>query len=257
MIETKKQLNTVLFLQYRDGDNYKHGMHVVLTGEMSQSEWDRVRDALMKKSLYDVSAVIAHQVGLPSPSFYFMGCDDWPNQETDHVFTEIENFEEDFDPDNQLTIDHPTLSMTGADFVARIESVVWDIAAEKNRMEVAGRQRVSVDPSGEYFCALHDGDNGGYRLVVTRVENKFLPLLSLPFAPWADAPTVRWTTDGIDLSGKTGEPIAHVSLTSETFQMAKAMAGEDPDFFKQLIANSAVLSWRETDARAGDRPHTA
>lgn len=123
-------MNTKLHLLYRDGDNYKRWMEVVLAGEL-----DAEALALIESKL-DQAFCIAHQVGLPTPSFGFRGMDGWPNEEIDHVYTTLIAFEDGApSPDDLRTDLSPTIAMTAAELLENFKRVAeWDVGKEWRRM---------------------------------------------------------------------------------------------------------------------------
>lgn len=123
--------NTELSLMYRDADNYKAHMTVVLAGVITDEQL-----AAIKPKLFDHYFIIAEQVGLPTPSFQFCGYDNWPNEDCDHVYTTWGDFEDGIPKAvDMLTDSEPTIELTVEQLVANILAVEeWDVEKEWQRM---------------------------------------------------------------------------------------------------------------------------
>ncbi len=123
--------NTELFLMYRDADNYKAYLTVVLAGAITDEQL-----AAIKPKLSDGCFIIAEQVGLPTPSFQFSHYDNWPNEDCDHVFTTWGAFEGGVPTAAEmLTDDEPTIELTVDQLVVNILAVEeWDVEKEWRRM---------------------------------------------------------------------------------------------------------------------------
>lgn len=122
--------NTELFLMYRDADNYKAHITVVLAGAITDEQI-----AAIKPKLSDGYFIIAEQVGLPTPSFEFRGYDNWPNEDCDHVYTTWGDFEDGIPVAvEMLTDEEPTIELTVDQLVANILAVSWDVEKEWQRM---------------------------------------------------------------------------------------------------------------------------
>lgn len=119
-------MNTEIKLMYVDADNYKKTDRVVLAGEISADQIERIQECLD-----DGEFLIAHQLGLPSPVEQMEALG-----EADHVWTTMTAFQhgEEPSPEDMLTQDAPTLAMTVDQFVAAIEAVEWDTHAEMERL---------------------------------------------------------------------------------------------------------------------------
>ena len=122
-------MNTQLSLMYRDASNYKLHLDVVLSGTLSNSDIAEIRSKLV-----DGQFVIAHQVGLPTPSVRFASRYSFPTED-DHVYTTLADFEdEDLDPAALAITTDETPLMSCSDFMERVRSVVWDEGAEMRRL---------------------------------------------------------------------------------------------------------------------------
>lgn len=125
-------MNTILRLKYSDASNYKQSLDVILSGVITA---DQIQT--LERKLEMGSDIIAHQVGLPTPSEQFDENFDFPTED-DHVWTSIEQFEEgttdvnDFDTEKE-----PTVDMTVDQFMERVEAVdSWDLMAEIERLDI-------------------------------------------------------------------------------------------------------------------------
>ena len=126
-------INTKLNLMYRDGDNYKAFLNVVVAGAITAPQIAQIRTGLD-----DGEFIIANQVQLPTPSFNFRGQDNWPNEELDHVWTTLPDFEGDLKPTELHTQAPPTEhNITIEQLAAAIATAKWDVAAEWDRMKNA------------------------------------------------------------------------------------------------------------------------
>lgn len=106
-------MNTVFELMYRDAGNYKSYRTEILTGEVSQKDWQAIVATLDMGELF-----VAEQVGLvqPEPS---TGLD----PELDHGFTCLVEAE----TGPHYTEAAPTLDISAADLVARFKAVTaWN-----------------------------------------------------------------------------------------------------------------------------------
>jgi hypothetical protein len=125
-------MNTKLSLIYRDADNYSASKDVVITGEITQQQIDKI-----KENLVDGCFIIAHQVGLPTPSENFGGMDNYPNWEIDHVYTML--FDGKPTSEQLHTAEVATIDMTIDELAKNISITSWDINAELNRLELKWR----------------------------------------------------------------------------------------------------------------------
>ena len=124
--------NTKLELVYCDSDNNKVRETVILIGGLSP-----VQIVMMARKLKDGDKIIAHQIGLPTPSQQQQGTDYWPSDEIDHVFTTLEAFEDGSVPhlEDLLTTEAPTHDLSIEDVYQRLIQVKeWDISTEWNRL---------------------------------------------------------------------------------------------------------------------------
>jgi hypothetical protein len=134
-------MNTKLDLMYRDASNYKASQSVVLAGEITAEQI-----AAIASKLDDGAFLIAHQVGLPTPSDAFSGNDNYPNDDIDHVFTTLVEFENARETDNELpapedflTDEAPTMPLDIATLASRIASTSeWNVVAEWDRLNGCG-----------------------------------------------------------------------------------------------------------------------
>lgn len=121
-------MNTQLALMYRDASNYKISLDVVLAGVLSEPDI-----AEIKNKLVDGQFVIAHQIGLPTPSVRFASKYSFPTED-DHVYTTLSDFEDETPTPQSLITDDDQILMSTSDFMARIRAVVWDEGAEMQRL---------------------------------------------------------------------------------------------------------------------------
>ncbi len=119
-------MNTRLTLSYRDAANYKTSLSVVLTGSFAPEQVVAIR-AKLNEGRY----IIPGQVGLPNPAAQFQGKDGFPNEDLDHVWVQLNDFEDISDVNQVLsdisTEDAPTYPLTVAALAAafaRLEG--WD-----------------------------------------------------------------------------------------------------------------------------------
>ncbi|WP_425953111.1 hypothetical protein [Ralstonia pseudosolanacearum] len=124
--------NTKLELVYCDADNCQVRETVVLSGVLSQ-----VEIVMLARKLQEGDKIIAHQVGLPTPSLQQRGNGDWPNEKIDHVFTTLEAFEGGAVPhmEDLLTLEPPTHELSIKDLYQSLLDVKgWDVASEWGRL---------------------------------------------------------------------------------------------------------------------------
>jgi len=133
-------VNTVVTLLYTDADNYKQYSKICLSGEISSSLRERLRKALARDE-----GIIAHQIGLPTPSEQAASYDSFPNDDIDHVWTTIAEIDHD-EPFGTTREGEPLMSTL--EFVQRIETAVWDVKAEWERL----KSEFEVE-SSSYDCA--------------------------------------------------------------------------------------------------------
>lgn len=126
--------NTRISLLYRDASNYKYTVEVVLAGLLTVEQLATLRSAAS-----DGCFIIAHQVGLPTPSFQAKGKDDWPSDELDHVWTTLAVDDGSMSLSDWHTADPCTLPMPVSEFVAEVAAMKgnWDVAGEWERMQNA------------------------------------------------------------------------------------------------------------------------
>jgi len=136
--------NTKLNMMYRDGANYKNSMAVVLSGAISSEQFHELKDRLV-----DGYMLIAEQVGLPTPSFAFLGYDNWPSDDMDHSWTTMVDFDEGGVAEDRYmslrTNDDPTVDMSISTLVERLRGTEWDDVSEWERMVKFSEGMVSAD----------------------------------------------------------------------------------------------------------------
>lgn len=125
-------MNTLLQLNYADASNHKKDIELVLEGEITV---DQI--ATIASKLNEGESIIAHQVGLPTPSEKFDEDFDFPTAD-DHVWTDIEAFSYgNPSPKDMLTDKEPNFHMTISEFVEKMKAVEeWDIGAEMERLDI-------------------------------------------------------------------------------------------------------------------------
>ena len=103
-------MNTKMSYMYRDADNYKSFTEIVISGELTEVQKNRI-----VSKLDDDTYFIPEQLGLPANRL-----DDYPyDPEVDHPYCELIGFE--------LTAADATESLTVEELVAAFESVEsWD-----------------------------------------------------------------------------------------------------------------------------------
>lgn len=124
--------NTKISLMYRDADNYKAHKEVIVSGAITAEQIQQIRSGLE-----DGQFIIADQVGLPTPSFDFMKYDSWPNDDSDHVWTTLPDFEGDVSPAELHTTDEETEEITIEQLAEAIANAKWDVPTEWARMQAA------------------------------------------------------------------------------------------------------------------------
>ena len=122
-------MNTLLTLTYRDAENYKAFVDVVLQGEFTREDIKSI-----KSNLHDGEHIIANQVGLPSPSDRMAGYDSFPNNAIDHVWTEFPLESLDKPNEHKTNLNH-TINMTASAFAKAVAAQKWDVLSEWQRME--------------------------------------------------------------------------------------------------------------------------
>lgn len=123
--------NTQLELRYVDAAGHKAYETVVLDGAITQEQI-----AIIKAHLEDGECLIAHQVDLPTPAETFEDRYDFPTDD-DHVWTELEAFADGAPSVEDLLTDDPDDGlMSIEEFVKRVSSVEWDVAAEMERLGI-------------------------------------------------------------------------------------------------------------------------
>jgi len=137
-----KQQNTRLGLLYRDAGNYKKTLTVVLAGAITEAQL-----AVVRSRLEEGRYCIAHQVGLPTPAEQNIGKDDWPNDDLDHVYTELANLTEPVEAHMLHTSEPPTLELSVDEWVEDMAAVeYWDVAEETARQREFARR--ATRPAG-------------------------------------------------------------------------------------------------------------
>tara|TARA_B100000949_G_scaffold231730_1_gene244446 strand:- start:816 stop:1208 length:393 start_codon:yes stop_codon:yes gene_type:complete len=124
-------MNTQFNLLYKDINNTKASVTVILAGAITDAQIDAIMD-----KLDDGMYFIPNQVGLPAPADTLAEHADFPHPEQDHAWTIIKAFHHGDKPtaDSMLTQDAPTHSMTIDELVSRIVQVEWDEDAEWERL---------------------------------------------------------------------------------------------------------------------------
>lgn len=122
--------NTELCLMYRDADNYKFEVMVVLKGELSQEAWSKL-DEIAE----DGAFVIAEQLGLPTPHETIEAKGFTFPTEADHAWTTVCELEDEVTDVAELFTDaQPTIDMTAEELAAKIDGVTWNLLAESERL---------------------------------------------------------------------------------------------------------------------------
>lgn len=122
-------MNTILNLVYSDANNHKKEINVVLDGSIND---DQIK--IINQCLIDGEFVIAHQVGLPTPSLLFSEKYSFPTED-DHVYTKLFDFcNEAPCASSLLTKSEPTIDLTIDDFIHNISTVKWDELKESMRI---------------------------------------------------------------------------------------------------------------------------
>lgn len=125
-------MNTELSLKYVDASNYKSYLTVVLSGAITTEEV-----TLLSQHLEDGDSIIAHQVGLPTPSELLASQFQFPSVD-DHVWTMLESFEHGIPQastmhtDKAATINNYSISQ----FVQKVSKTNWDISKEMARLDI-------------------------------------------------------------------------------------------------------------------------
>lgn len=121
--------NTELELVYADSYNNKVATTVVLEGAITQEGID-----ILDMLLVDGGYLIAHEVGLPTPSEQITANGNLFPTEADHIFTRIEDIYEGTAIAEQLHTDRPaTVNMDIAGLIKAIQNAPRDEAAEMER----------------------------------------------------------------------------------------------------------------------------
>lgn len=133
-------MNTKLELMYRDQDNYKKSMYVVLAGAISKNQI-----GVISENLEDGMFVICDQLGLPTPSEKLSADYEFPTG-SDHVWTTLADFE-DGEPSPEMlhSSDEATIDMTIDDLVSRIKNVSWNVCTEIARLGIPEQVVVIFD----------------------------------------------------------------------------------------------------------------
>lgn len=122
--------NTRITLTYTSGNLDKTDKEVIVRGEISRAQIERIKD-----NLIDGEFIIAHEVGLPTPSENFYGFNDYPSKEYDHVRTRMIDFiGEDCDIESLLTDEPESMNITIEELSHKIANAEWDDEAEMARM---------------------------------------------------------------------------------------------------------------------------
>lgn len=104
--------NTLLFYEYRDGANYAVTSAAILAGEISEADEARLRAGLDEGGMF-----IPGQIGLPDLQDSFVTPSEWSDK-YDHPWHRM--------LDITVTDYEPTLPVSLAEIIEKIESVTWD-----------------------------------------------------------------------------------------------------------------------------------
>ncbi|UAA39629.1 hypothetical protein KIH87_04530 [Paraneptunicella aestuarii] len=125
-------MNTELSLKYVDASNYKSYLTIILSGAITTEEI-----TTLSQHLEDGDSIIAHQVGLPTPSELLASQFQFPSVD-DHVWTILEAFEHGIPQANSMhtekaaTISNYSISQ----FVQRVSNADWDVSEEMARLNI-------------------------------------------------------------------------------------------------------------------------
>lgn len=105
--------NTKVHYIYRDGANYKLHFSVILSGEIPEDVWEKLKDAVYLDEFYPA------KLGLPADTFVTQGYAEYPDDPDNH---EIMYWE--------LTDKEPTVNCTAEDFVKGLLNGVCTLKKE-------------------------------------------------------------------------------------------------------------------------------
>lgn len=129
-------MNSVLELTYKDADGFTQCDSYVVEGLFTQEEILEMQ-SIMGRIDSEACFVIAHELGLPTPSEKMADEDDgcFPSSQ-DHVFTMVDLFRDHTPTPTHFQTDEPATDAgvsTGV-LLARFRQAQWDIAAEMARL---------------------------------------------------------------------------------------------------------------------------
>lgn len=124
--------NTKINIEYRDADNYKSGVDLILAGEFTREQW-----ASLSSVFHEGEFFVPAQIGLPNPALLFQDQPDFPNEEADHGSCVLTDFDVPYDDyyQHNRTKESPTHFMSCNEFYEACKNAQWDPVAEYARME--------------------------------------------------------------------------------------------------------------------------
>lgn len=147
--------NTRILLTYTSGNQDKTDKEFVVKGELNSEQVERIQGGLI-----DGEFIIAHEVGLPTPSENFYGFNDYPSKEYDHIFTRLPEFMHDeVDIESMITDEVACTNVTIEELSHKILNAEWDLDAEIARIGLDYSVSENVDEDeinneGEDFNTL-------------------------------------------------------------------------------------------------------
>jgi len=123
--------NTKLNIQYRSGNNDKSSCDVVIQGQFTVSQFNRLIEL--------GTEFVPAELGIENPAMNFAGLDGFPVDGVDHGFCTLEYNADSYDDfiRESKTSKPPTISLSVDAFLDGFENAPCDATAEFQRMALA------------------------------------------------------------------------------------------------------------------------
>lgn len=128
-----KQMNTKLIVQYRNANNNKSSNDFILEGTFSKAQFDRLVEL--------GEEIVPREIGIRNPAMNFLGMDDFPLEGVDHGYCTLEYTTSSYGEfiHSSATAEPPNLNMSINEFLMAFENAPCDAVTEFNHMKlVAG-----------------------------------------------------------------------------------------------------------------------
>lgn len=123
-------MNTMFSLMYRDINNYKSYAEVIVVGEITVKQITDIKATLEEGYMF-----IAPEVGFPSPADYYANFLSFPNDDDDHAYTTLTDFQEGEPVPTDMLTDEPVNSeLTLEQIVKSFIEMPGDFETEMSRL---------------------------------------------------------------------------------------------------------------------------